>query len=399
MYCRPQKFAGCAARGGATKNCLAASPTVMRRGLRLSASAISDGAFIQRAVAGSNCRLISKLSSLCIDSLTLSWIRNFLSSRQQFTVVNDTSSNICNVMSGVPQGSVLGPLLFLIYINDLPANLSSTVRLFADDCVIYRKIQSIDDHFTLQNDLNLTYRWCEAWQMSLNASKCKLISFTWKRTNSSFLYTSDNNIVSVSLSYKYLGVHLSSDLSWNTHIAAVSSKASQSLGYLRRNLRNAPSHVRALSYLTYVRPQLEYASSTWSPHQDYLIRTLEAVQNRAARFIAGNYNYHSSITLIKQDLGFMSLDQRRVIALLCLFHRYIYSNKFHCLPLHLPLRTSRRIHNARSFMRIHGHTQAFNSSPLPRAIAHWNGLPDHIASISNRETFRDNLISLRFSIV
>lgn len=209
----------------------------------------------------------------------------------------------------------------------------------------------------------------------------------------------DDTIILATPSYKYLGVHLSSDLSWTTHIAAVSSKASQSLGYLCRNLRNAPYDVRKLAYLTYVRPQLEYASSTWSPYQDYLIRMLEGVQNRAARFISGNYDYHSSVTRIKQDLAFQSLEDRRVIALLCLFHRYIYSNKFHCLPLHAPMRTSRRIHNALSFARIHGLTKAFNSSPLPRAIAHWNSLPDHIASISNRETFRDNLNSLRINIV
>lgn len=235
--------------------------------------------------------------------------------------------------------------------------------------------------------------------MSLNASKCKLVSFTRKHTISAFHYKINNAVVSATPSYKYLGVHLTSDLSWTTHIAAVSSKASQSLGYLRRNLRNAPSNVRALSYITYVRPQLEYASSTWSPYQDYLVRMLEAVQNRAARFISGNYDYHSSITLIKQDLAFQSLEIRRNIALLCLFHRYIYSNEIHCLPLYSPARTSQRIHNARSFMRIHGHTQAFNLSSLPRAIAYWNGLPDHVVSICNREIFRDNLNSLHSSIV
>uniref|UniRef100_A0A6G5ABP3 Putative endonuclease/reverse transcriptase n=1 Tax=Rhipicephalus microplus TaxID=6941 RepID=A0A6G5ABP3_RHIMP len=83
-----------------------------------------------------HCRLISKLAALRIDSLILSWLRSFLSSREQLTVINDISSNLCDVTSGVPQGSVIGPLLFQIYINDLPDNLSSTVRLFADDCAI-----------------------------------------------------------------------------------------------------------------------------------------------------------------------------------------------------------------------------------------------------------------------
>lgn len=120
-----------------------------------------------------HCSLISKLSALCLDSLTLSWLRNFLSMRQQFTVVNNFSSNLCDVSSGVPQGSVLDPLLFLIYINDLPSNMSS-IRLFADDCITYHPIKYFDDHSTLQNDLNVIYSWCKTWQVSLNTSKCKL---------------------------------------------------------------------------------------------------------------------------------------------------------------------------------------------------------------------------------
>lgn len=101
-----------------------------------------------------HCRLISKLSNLGIESLTLSWLRNFLSLRHQFTVVNNCPSSITEVTSGVPQGSVLGPLLFLIFINDLPSDISSCIRLFADDCAVYRAINSTNDHDTLQRDLH-----------------------------------------------------------------------------------------------------------------------------------------------------------------------------------------------------------------------------------------------------
>lgn len=97
-----------------------------------------------------HCRLISKLSALRLDSLTLSWLRNFLSMREQFTVINGSTSPLSPVTSGVPQGSVLGPLLFLIFINDLPSRVTSCIRLFADDCIIYRKINNPSDHVTLQ---------------------------------------------------------------------------------------------------------------------------------------------------------------------------------------------------------------------------------------------------------
>lgn len=131
-----------------------------------------------------HCRLISKLSALRLDSLTLSWLRNFLFMREQFTAVNDYTSPLSPVTSGVPQGSVLGPLLFLIFIKDLPSRVTSCMRLFADDCIIYRKINDPTDHVTLQKDLNLICDWCNTWQMSLNLTKCQKISFSRKHNNS-----------------------------------------------------------------------------------------------------------------------------------------------------------------------------------------------------------------------
>lgn len=338
-----------------------------------------------------HCRLISKLSALRIDSLTLSWLRNFLSLRLQFTIVNDTSSTITDVTSGVPQGSVLGPLLFLIYINDLPDNISSCVRLFADDCVIYRVINTAQDHIILQKDLDQINSWCTTWQMILNTTKCKTISFSRKHAHSDFTYYINNEAISRAAAYKYLGIIFTSTLSWATHITSTCAKASKTLGYLRRNLRNAPIDMRKLSYFTFVRPQLEFASSIWSPHQSYLVNLLESIQNRAARFISRNYSRNSSITQIKLDIPLQPLHIRRVVALLCLFHKYVYSDNLSPLPLEPPSRVSSRLHNQYSFKRIYGKTLAFNSSALPQAISHWNDLPDAIASISNPDRFREQL--------
>lgn len=179
-----------------------------------------------------------------------------------------------------------------IYINDLPVNLSSTVR-FTDDCSIYCNIKCFSDNNSiLQNDLDITYWWCLTWQMSHNAWKCKLTLFIWKRTDSVFHYSIKSTLVSTTALNKHLALHLSSDSSRAMHIAAVSSKASESLGCLHRNLCNAPFNVRRLACVTYVRPQLQYASFICLPCQDYLIRN------------SGNYEYYSSITQIKKDLAF-----------------------------------------------------------------------------------------------
>lgn len=227
--------------------------------------------------------------------------------------------------------------------------------------------------------------------MNLNSTKCKVITFSRKRINSDFSYLIDSTLVSQASSYKYLGVHLKHNLSWDMHINTITAKASRSLGYLRRNLWNSPSSLRQLTYETIVRPQLEYASPVWSPHQIYLTNKLESVQNRAARFITSNYSPHSSITQIKHDIPLVPLNVRRSISLLSLFHKYRYSIRPSPLPLEAPSRISRRLHNQYSIKRISGRTNTFNSSALPRAIVLWNDLPDNIASISNHQAFLDQL--------
>lgn len=344
-----------------------------------------------------HCRLIAKLTALRIDSLTLSWIRNFLSNRRQFVSVNNFSSSTSVVTSGVPQGSVLGPLLFLTFINDLPSNISSCIRLFADDCVIYRTIDCHGDHLTLQNDLHLVNQWCDRWQMSLNTSKCCVLSFTRAKSALKFPYKICSAEVPRGSTYKYLGVHFCTNLSWCTHIEKICAKANRTLGFLRRHLHLSPSTIRQQAYQTLVRPQLEYASSIWSPHQQYLIDKLESIQNRAARFITSNYSRQSSITQIKRDISLPDLDSRRSVALLCLFHKYFYNSWSSRLSLEIPSRTSSRLHNHLSFRRIFGRTQSFNNSALPRAIALWNNLPNDIVSIKDSAKFREQLQLHMFS--
>lgn len=338
-----------------------------------------------------HCRLILKLSSLKLDSLTLTWLRNFLTNRQQFTIANNHSSSLCYVSSGVPQGSVLGPLLFLIYINDLPDNLSSCMRIFADDSIIYRPIRNNSDHLTLQKDLEHIIEWCKTWQMTLNVSKCKLITFSRKRDKFDSQYKIDNSNVERTDHYKYLGINLTSTLSWSTHITSICANTSRSLGFLCRNLYSAPSDVRKLAYLALIRPQLEFASSIWSPYQQYLIDKLECIQNRASRFIARNHSYPSSVTQIKHSLALEPLKIRRDISLLSLFHKLIHTSMMPSVHLNLAHRTSSRLHNTFSLSRMYGNTNAFNQSALPRAIRLWNDLPDDLASEQDHTKFYHTL--------
>lgn len=125
--------------------------------------------------------LLNKLRMLNLDLAVLRWIENYLFQRRQCVVLNGKNSDYVDVTSGVPQGSVLGPLLFLIYINDISFGISSCIRLFADDCVVYRKIKSSDDAAQLQVDLDHIHSWCSTWKMNLNPKKCVNLCFTKKK--------------------------------------------------------------------------------------------------------------------------------------------------------------------------------------------------------------------------
>lgn len=149
-------------------------------------------------------QLLLKLSLLHIHPSVIRWIDSFLIGREQSVSVDSSSSTPVPVTSGVPQGSVLGPLLFLIYINDLPSSINSTIRLFADDCVVYRKITDPTDHYILQNDLDTISSWCTHWQMNINPGKCKQMTVATNSIKSSREYSLlSQQLESVSL-YKYL---------------------------------------------------------------------------------------------------------------------------------------------------------------------------------------------------
>ena len=124
--------------------------------------------------------LIEKLKFYNLDKHVTGWIQSFLSGRTQRIVVDGHSSSESPVLSGVPQGTVMGPILFLIFINDIAANISSNIRLFADDCLVYREVTSLDDCSELQKDLNTLSSWSTEWGMSLNVSKCNTMTVTNK---------------------------------------------------------------------------------------------------------------------------------------------------------------------------------------------------------------------------
>ena len=163
------------------------------------------------------------------------WLSKFLTQRSMRVVIERACSESTTMDSGVPQGTVPGPILFLCHINDLPSSVSSQVRLFADDCLLYREINTFKDHPTLHQDFKQLEVWADTWGMRFNDSKCYILS---KRGKSNFRYTLNSTILKHVTNNPYLGILFFQDLKWGDHIAKICKKANSTVGFLRRNQRN-----------------------------------------------------------------------------------------------------------------------------------------------------------------
>ena len=185
-------------------------------------------------------RLMGKLEHYGISGPILNWNNVFMKTREQRVQVVGAFSSSTSVDSGVPEGTALGPLLFLLHINDLPQVVSSQVRLFADDCLLYRGIRCREDQLSLQRDLITLSKWGDTWGMKFSAAKCNIMRISRSQTPHTQFYSLNDQILTEVDQAKYLWVTLSNELSWSPHISNTVSKAHSSMGFLRRNLRGCP---------------------------------------------------------------------------------------------------------------------------------------------------------------
>ena len=298
------------------------------------------------------------------------------------TPPHGVKSDWAPVVSGVPQGTVLGPLLFSLYINDIPLGIDSQIRLFADDCVCYREIRTVEDTLKLQKDIDLLGSWARKWGMRFQPVKCNMMQLTNKRINKiEASYTLEGTVLENVDSIKYLGVTITNDLKWNTHINNICTKANRTLGFLRRNLFSCPQDVKEAAYKGLVRPVLEYGSSVWDPHTKCLQEELEKVQNRAARFVTRNYTFEEgSMTGILEQLKWESLKKRRTDNRLILLYKGLKGKAR--IPTDDLIPKTRRCRNSHSkaFQLPSASIEAYKCSFFPQTIRDWNDLPDSMFS-------------------
>lgn len=336
----------------------------------------------------SHVKLLHKLNGYGIRGKTYNWISSFLLNRSQFVSVNGSHSSYIPVTSGVPQGSVLGPALFLLFINDITSQSSSQLRLFADDTVMYRTINSFTDHQTLQDDLTNLSNWAKVWQMKFNVSKCHLLSITNKRKPSNFSYTINEEVLPKSTEQDYLGVRCSSNLRWGAHCSKISDKANKVLGLIRRTLKPCSKETKEKAYFALVRPILEYAAPVWNPYTDTDVNRIEQVQKNAARFVTNNYNPYVSSSDLVNTLNWDTLEQRRLNNQTILFYKF-HNNLINLnLPESIELSSKTSRFNSYQYKQLQANISSFNYSFFPRSIRIWNKLPNTVCTSQNVSSFK-----------
>ena len=346
--------------------------------------------------------LIAKLNELGLDPYLLQWIKSYLTDRTQCVCVDGVTSPSLPVASGVPQGSVLGPLLFITYINNVAAVISpnSDVNMFADDIALYRVIKTTADYNHLQQDIDSISACIQQKDLRFNTNKCKTMFISKKKSKSlpPPQLTLDGTILKRVKCYKYLGITLTSDLSWTPHIANCCNKTRRLIGLLYRRFQqnSCPTTLLRL-YCSFIRPHLEYASIVWNPCQKGDIAKLENVQKFALRVCLKSWDMSYDDLLSNSKLS--SLRKRRLLASLCHLYKIIRGlTDFEDAPLQTQVGynyyTRLSSKSTPSFSLPQSRTNTYRYSFFPNIISLWNSLPREATECNTVETFKKYVIDL-----
>ena len=321
--------------------------------------------------------LLHKLKSNGISGNLLLFFENYLFNRHQRVTLNGTESSWKSISAGVPQGSVLGPLLFLIYINDLTENIKSQMRLFADDSFIFTPVTDVQvTHEQLVEDLEIISNWGYQWKMVFNPDITKQaveVIFSVKRKKPIHPDLNFNGIpVAREDSTKHLGAHLDSRLNFSKHIAEAVRKATKGLSLLKYLSKYVPRKVLDLSYKLYVRPHLDYGDVIYHNQREDLMNLVEQVQYKAALIVTGCWQGTSREKLY-DELGWESLSDRRWGRRMSMYYKIVNGQTPAYLFDHVPNEAPRTLRRYVPKAPI-AKTQRYANSFFPYCIKHWESL-------------------------
>ena len=339
--------------------------------------------------------LLDKLAFYGIRGITLTWFQNYLCNRQQFVYYNNCSSDIDFIKCGVPQGSILGPLLFIIYTNDI-CNVSteSSLILFADDTNIF--YEGNDTH-NLRNivcsDLTKYYDWFCANRLSINTNKTNYVVFGPLSQIWDVSICLNDKVIDKVNSTTFLGVCIDSNLSWSDHINSISNKISRGVGILSKLKHFLPRTVLRSLYQTLVLPHLQYCCSVWSSASNFHLNRLFLLQKRAVRHITNSF-YRASTSKLFFSLNLLKLQDIIDINLATIAYR-AYNNT---LPSSFStiFKTNKETHShntrqSNNFHCVPCRTNYTLFSSCNRSINYWNSLTKETKLCKSLPLFRKTL--------
>jgi Skp family chaperone for outer membrane proteins len=336
-------------------------------------------------------RLLNKIRAYGIDGNIAAWIQAFLTGRRQRVSVNNSKSTWLPVVSGVPQGSVLGPVLFIIYINDLPDAVENTMKLFADDTKLYSRVDSTDDCHRLQQDIDSMQDWSAKWLLSFHPEKCKVMRLGSNHPNHTYQMHNRDTITNLQFvqSEKDLGVTFDNKLKFREHINNQVSKANRLVGMIRRSFTYLAPGTFSTLFKTIVRPHLEYGYSIWAPSLKKDKDLLENVQRRATKLVPGlrSKPYEERLEILNMP----TLEYRRKRGEMIEAYKYLHGHYQVAADwLRRDLNSTTRGHPLK-LKKMSFNTEIRRNSMSNRIVNNWNALPTDVVLAPSVDSFKGRL--------
>lgn len=342
--------------------------------------------------------LLHKLNKYGVEGPLLKWFSDYLSERQQRVTIEGKSSNWGLINAGVPQGSTLGPLLFLVYINDITENIIGNIRLFADDTILFNVVDSpVTSSEILNRDLETINKWAQQWLVSFNPNKTELLYITKKRNPPTYPPITFNHVqINEVDRVRHLGLTLSKDLTWSAHIESIATNATRRLALLNKCKSILSRGTLETMYTSYIRPTLEYGSIVWNNCSTADSERLENIQLQAARIVTGAPRGTSHDKLYN-ELGWSKLVNRREYTQLIMFYK-MYHNQApnylnHLVPPSVSNTTYHNLRNSNNLIPCLARTENFKNSFLNNATRLWNNLSADLRTTDTLSQFKLNLKS------
>ena len=337
-------------------------------------------------------RLIMKMKGYGINGLTLEWVRSFLSDRKQRVRIGEKFSSMTNVTSGIPQGSILGPVLFTIFINDLPDAINVHCKVFADDTKIY---ESSKKHTEIQEDLYRMQKWTEEWNLYFNVNKCKVMHIGKKNPRQEYYMKIENEKqkLETCTEEKDLGITFDENLRFDIHIDNITKKANQMLGIIRRTFTFMNKVIFSKLYKSLVRSHLEYGNVIWNPYLKRQSIQIERVQRRATKLVpeCKEMSYGNRLRYLK----IFSLKGRRIrgdlIQMYKIFQGLDEVNKEKLLPMAVYRGTRNQDLKLR---RRYSRTDIRKHTFTNRTVEVWNTLPAEVKNAPSLNAFKNRIDSI-----